>query len=475
MWNYMKKMKMASSIVLLVLTIFLVAFYNQENVKNTLHTFTMEMDESGITGWHNGKKQWKISAETVTKTEDEIIFKNISNGEFMRENHSAVKFETSLAQYCKQKGCLEFPEGLVLIVDDQKITIGKAVWKESDNQLTAEKVYIMKTNNLGIKAENMIFDATKNVLLWQESLEITKKNENYQVLVIANQASYLPENQNWQIDTQVEVKVFEGEHVFFVLQADHTLIDSKQDRVVFDGKVQVKGKNFSGTCESATLENATVTGQNIEIHHEEMGDLRAGSMSVSQDEHYVFQNNVICSKENGDKIEAVKAEANSAYDIKFLNAHGVINGEKISKIEADTLLCKRNKDIIANGAVCVNREDISLESNSIEIRGQDLRYLIANGAVIARDEKGNVINAVNARYDGKDKFEFKENVNIKQNNGTLVQGKIAEYDQQDQQIVVSGEVKAIKTNGRWIKAENMRYDIEKKRTEFLGMVESGVN
>jgi lipopolysaccharide export system protein LptA len=471
----MQKIKMIGLVLLAGIVICGAAAYKENPEKITLRDFTMAMDNSGMTGWHNGKKQWQIQAGSVIKEQDKIIFRNVHNGMFMRDGQSPVQFHASLAEYNKEKGYIDFPEGLAFIVDDQSITIGKANWSEKDNRLTAEKISIAKADGIELKAEKMIFESTANCLTWQGPLDIIKSSEkDHKLVITTNQANYFPQDKKWQMDTQAEIKVFEGELLFCVIQTSHMVFQTDGAQVSFLDKVNITGESFSGECSKATLNDSILIGEDVHLNHNKLGMLTAGSMSATRDEHYLFRNGVTCSRGNGDRIEAMQADVDSNYDMKFSNAWGVVFGKKETKIRAATLVYHQNQDVAANGEVEVNRDEIILQSDSMDISSES-SMIIANGNVVVQDGKGNVINTTRAKHDGKDRISFTGNVSIKQNNGTLVNGDFAEYDEKNKQIFVKGNVKAVKADGRWLKADVMQYDIKGRKTEFTGQVESGIN
>lgn len=471
----MQKIKIIGLTILAAIVMYGAFAYQENPGKATLRDFTMAMDNSGMTGWHKGKKQWQIQAGSVIKEQGKTIFRDVHNGMFMREGQSPVQFDASIAQYDKEKGYIDFSEGLALIVDDQRITIGKGIWSEKDNRLTAENISIAKADGIGLKAEKMIFESTTNCLTWQGSLEIIKSSEkDYKVVIAANQANYFPKDKRWQIDTPAEIKAFEGETLFCVIRTSHMAFQTDGAQVSFLDQVNIRSENFSGDCSKATLDHSVLIGEDVHINHNKMGMLTAGSMSVTKDEHYIFQNGVTCSRDNGDKIEAMQADADSNYNMKFSNAQGVVSGKQETHIRAATLLYNQNQNVVASGQVEVKRDHMILQSDTIDISSES-GAIIANSNVIVQDGKGNVISTARAKHDGKDRISFTGDVSIKQNNGTIVNGDFAEYDEKNKQIVVKGNVKAVRTDGRWLKADGMQYDIEGRKAEFSGQVESGIN
>ena len=471
----MQTIKILGLVILVGCVGYGVVTYQENPVNSTVRDFTMAMDHSGMTGWYKGKKQWQLQAGSVIKEQEQMIFRDVHNGLFMRDGQSPVQFQAPLAQYNKEKGYIDFPEGLTLIIDDQRITMEKGMWSEKDSRLTAERVSIAKADGLELKGEKMIFESQANYLTWQGALEIIKNSEkNHKLLITGNQAQYFSEGKKWQIDNQAEIRVFDGDGLFCTIHTSQMAFQTDVPQVSFLATVHITGENFSGECATATLDDVALIGEEVQLNHHKMGRLTAGRMSVTRDEFYLFQNGVTCNRDNGDKIEALEATVDSNYNIKFSNAQGVVSGKQKAHLRATTLLYQQNQDIVASGEVEVKRDHTIFQSDRMDMSSAS-GAISATGHMMVQDGKGTVINGARAQHDGTDKISFTGDVTIKQNNGTRVNGDFAEYNEKNQQISVKGNVKAIKPDGRWLKADSMLYDSQQRTAEFSGQVESGIN
>ena len=174
-------------LILLVLYIYkdkIIRFGEERILKEEL-PYGLEFKGVKVVGWHEGKKQWEISAEVIKTSKDQRLtyFYNIYNGHFFENNKKVLKFVGDYAVYDNETLNLEITGDVKLISDDVELVGEKLLWQGNLKKLNSVGKIIITTKNSKIFASQLICDVElENVELYDVKAEFKIEEEKVGIL-----------------------------------------------------------------------------------------------------------------------------------------------------------------------------------------------------------------------------------------------------------------------------------------------------
>lgn len=374
--------------------------------------FHLRAADNEIAGWHNGKKQWNVQAQRLTRTDEKTSFFNVDAGELYRQGESPLLFLTAIAEYYEKENLLKFPAGISFAADNRKLKVGKGFWDGNANVFEGNDVTFTDPGTTGSGAAE----------------------------IAASTIRYNGAKKQWTFENNVRISwrdAAKGET--YLLQTPVLIVDDKLTRSSLPLPITITGKAISGSAGSGLDEHKSLILDNISFRDENMAAGLTADKAIKSDKGWLFTGNVAIRKDNGNYWRPGLVEIDNNDNIILANITGVLKDVIFS---ADRLFSADRKQYQATGNILIKpRPDIQLKADSLTIAEEDEKYFFRKPRL--QQDNGTAIASDSGLYDGKrNLLVFEKNVVTRRKDGREIQATKAVYNLENRVIEYTGEAQA---------------------------------
>gem|GEM_PF-2605729 len=402
--------------------------------------FTVMAEDSGITGWSNGKKQWYIKADSVKSYNGVIVLTGLSNGILFRDGAPDAHFSAQHIEYNEGTKQLQFSDGLTMEMDGKAYTIGSGIWDGVKRLFHGVTVELKQADSWCMTAEAMDYDEGVNSYTWSQHINIVGHDHSGgNFLVKADKLVFSPEKKQWTVTGDSLINWQRGQsQETFAIKTTAIVFDDEASHISFPDTFSFTGNDCTGTGNNAL---ATGAEMNINSIHLTSGDatIQATTAKLTNEE-WKFSNNVIYNQKDGTQFSANQV---------------VIVG----------------KNVTAEGPIALQRGGSQLTCDSMTVSQGEKVYDL-KGNIHYEPQAGVTLIADTMSLNEQTQQAKLSNIHITHNGGDFIVGDNADYDEGAKILVLEQNVCATDKQGRVTRADKAVYDIEKKTIKFQGKIKS---